>query len=94
MKIETGKSGLELIREEGDEALSHESAVTHHIRRLLNAEGGPGRWVRMYPHKCGLTDCRQGVRNTKTDVVYWHGNYQIEDAHKAYNAGAVFFDRA
>ena len=41
----------------------------------------------------GLTSCKQGVRNTVTNEVYWHGNYQVEEAHKAFNAGAVVFNK-
>jgi len=96
MKIKQDERGVELIREVGDKALSHESTATHHLRRQLN-EAGIRRWARFYPHRHGLTACRQGVRTTDRtgdDVVYWHERYQIEAAHKAFNAGSVFFLRA
>ncbi len=90
MKIIVGKNGIELIRENGDKPLSHESTVVHHIRRLLNGKDGD-EWVRCHPHKMGLTDCRQGVRNIKSGTIYWHERYQIEAAHKTFNSGRVFF---
>ena len=85
--------GVRLGRDKGDKALSHESTVTHHIRRMLNADG-LGRWVRFYPDRVGLTACRQGVRNKKTGEMYWHANYQIEEAHKEFNEGAVYYHKA
>lgn len=90
MRINKTINGIELIREKGDKALSHESNVTHHIRRLLNEENN-GKWVRCYPHKIGLTACEQGVRNKKTNVFYWHDRYALELAHKAFNSGIVFY---
>ena len=89
MRIETTNFGIVLIREQGDKALSHESTATHHIRRLLNERDGGG-WKRFYPNRHGLTDCRQGVRNG--NKLYWFSRYQIEEAHKAFNSGKVFFD--
>lgn len=90
MIIKKSNAGIELIREKGDKALSAESNVTHHMRRLLNAEGN-GQWVRCYPDKIGLTSCKQGLRNKKTSVIYWHDRYALEAAHKAFNAGIVFY---
>ena len=90
MKINIMTTGIELIREKADKALSKESDVTHHIRRLLNAENN-GQWVRCWPHKIGLTACEQGVRNKKTGVIYWHDRYALEAAHKAFNSGGVFY---
>jgi hypothetical protein len=92
MKIEQGKGGIELIREPGDKALSHESAVVHHLRRLLNQEGKG--WTRCWPDRMGLTSCRQGLQNRKLGIVYWHDRYAIEAAHKAFNSGRVFFSAA
>jgi len=94
MKIKQGTNGIELIREPGDKALSKESTVTHHLRRLLN-EAGLRRWVRFYPHKSEgcLTDCHQAVRTADKggEIIYWHERYQIEAAHKAFNSGKVFY---
>ena len=87
-------SGVRIGRDNGDKAISKESTVTHHLRRMLNASDGLSRWVRCYPDKMGLTSCRQGVRNTVTGEVYWHANYQIEAAHKAFNGGDVFYHKA
>lgn len=97
MRIVVYKTGVSLLREDGDKALSHESTVTHHIRRLLREREDvvvpKGRWVRFDPSKVGLTSCKQGVINNKTGVCYWHERYQLEDAHKAFNSGAVFYGR-
>jgi len=93
MKINHVKNGIELVREPKDKALSAESNVTHHLRRLLN-DVGERKWVRFYPDKVGLTSCRQGLwtADKKGDVIaYWHERYQIEAAHKAFNSGSVFY---
>lgn len=90
MKIIVGTNGIDLVRECCDRAISHETTVTHHLRKLLNQRDGGG-WVRCRPEKMGLTDCRQGVMNRKSGTVYWHERYQIEDAHKAFNGGQVFY---
>lgn len=92
MKITLTPYGVTLRREPGDKALSHESTVTHHIRRLLRVQTG-ANYVRFYPCKEGLTSCREGVIDRKSGVCYWHGNYAIEAAHKAFNAGEVTFNR-
>ena len=85
MRIEKSNNGVTLIREPGDKAISKESTVTHHLRRLL----GRPEWKRCYPNKIGLTGCEQGVQS-KT-AIYWHERYAIEQAHKAFNAGSVFY---
>ena len=90
MHIETSVNGITLHRDAGDKALSHEHDVTHHLRRLLNERDGGG-WTRFWPDCHGLTSCRQGVRNIKTELWYWHERYQIEAAHKAFNEGSVFY---
>ncbi len=106
MRIETNLSGILLIREPGDARISHESTVTHHIRRLLNERDGRrtddrkrGTWRRFYPDRVGLTGCRQGVWNGIDDedrggVAYWHERYAIENAAEEFNkAGRVFYQR-
>jgi hypothetical protein len=91
MRIESGKYGITLYRETGDKRISHESTVTHHMRRLLNERDGKG-WTRFYPCHAGLTACRQGVQNKKNGVTYWHERYAVEDAAKAFNTtGQVFY---
>lgn len=97
MRIKRYRNGIELIREKGDKAISHESTVTHHIRQLLNArdgyrQGQRDAWTRFYPNRVGLTASRQGVRRGK--VWYWHERYQIELAHAKFNAGRVFYQKA
>lgn len=92
MKIIIDPTGVTLARETGDKALSHESTVTHHIRRLLRKETGRA-FVRFYPCKEGLTACGQGVIERKSGLLYWHERYQIEAAHKAFNAGSVYFQK-
>ena len=96
MRITRKETGIELIREPGDKAFSQESNVTYHIRRLLNIEDAGGTvWARCWPHKMGLTDCHQGVRQRKQKgIIYWHERYAIEAAHKAFNAGSVWFSKA
>lgn len=93
MRIERTPSGLALIREPGDPPARRESAVTTMILRRLNQADGPigGGWTRFNPSRVGLTDCRQGVRNRRTGVVYWHERYQAENAAEAYRAGGVFY---
>ena len=92
MRIKRYRNGIELIREKGDKAISHESTVTHHIRQLLNARDKVGRWTRFYPCRVSLTDCRQGVR--RGNVCYWHERYAVEAAHRAFNSGRVFYLKA
>jgi hypothetical protein len=105
MKIEANKAGCTLIREPGDKRISHESTVTHHIRRLLNERDGrqvddhkAGTWRRFYPNKVGLTACRQGVWNGRkgaSQVAYWHERYAIENAAEEFNkSGKVWYMRA
>jgi hypothetical protein len=86
--------GVRLGRDNGDKPIRKESTVTHHLRRILNERDGLGVWQRFYPNRHGLTACLQGIRNTRTGEVYWHERYQIEDAHKAFNAGQVFYLKA
>ena len=91
MKIEAGKGGCTLTREPGDKRISHESTVTHHMRRLLNARDGGG-WTRFYPNRVGLTSCRQGLQNHKLGLMYWHERYAIEDVAQEFNkSGKVYF---
>jgi hypothetical protein len=102
VKITTDSNGVTLHREPGDKRISHESTVTHHIRRLLNERDGrqtddrkAGTWRRFYPDKVGLTSCRQGVWNGRRGagtIVYWHERHQIEDAAEQFNkTGKVFY---
>ena len=92
MRIEREVSGIALVREPGDRAISKESTVTHHIRRLLNSQERVGKWTRFYPDREGLTSCRQGVQNKKQKVWYWHERHQIESASQRFNLrGSVFF---
>lgn len=92
MKIKESASGIMLIREPGDRAISKESTVTHHIRRLLNLQERDGKWTRFYPDREGMTSCRQGVWNKKRKIYYWHGQYQIESASQEFNLRrCVFF---
>ena len=91
MKIKTTKAGITLYREPLDKRISHDSTVTHHMRRLLNERDGRG-WTRFYPDREGLGKCRQGVRNIKKGIWYWHERYTDEDAAKTFNGlGEVFY---
>lgn len=94
MRITTNQSGITLHREDGDKRISHESTVTHHMRRLLNERDGGG-WTRFYPDRVGLTGCRQGVQNRKTGVAYWHERYAVENAAQEFNRDkSVWYMRA
>jgi hypothetical protein len=93
MKIEEGKGVIELIREHGDKAMSHEGEPVHCMRKILNDRDGGG-WTRCWPDRMGLTSCRQGLQNKKKGIVYWHDRYAIEATHKAFNQGRVFFSKA
>ena len=86
--------GVLVGRDRGDRALGHERELTAAIIRAFNRTDGEGCWRRFRPDRHGLSDCREGLINTRTGAVYWHGNYSIEAAHKAWNAGQVFFDKA
>lgn len=90
MRIDTKGWGIVLVREDGDKALSKESNVTGNILRLLNIRDNGG-WKRCDPSTIGLTACKQGVINVKDNHVYWHDRYALEDAHKAFNQGSVFY---
>jgi hypothetical protein len=92
MRIKETEMGITLIREPDDCAISKESTVTHHIRRLLNYQEHVGKWTRFYPDREGLTSCRQGVQNKKRKIWYWHEKHQIESASQEFNLrGRVFF---
>lgn len=92
MRIEVTECGVTLHREKGDKAFSHESEVTHHLRRLLRLSTGRP-FVRFYPDREGLTGCRQGVCDRRGGVCYWHARYAVEAAHRAFNGGSVFYAR-
>ena len=105
MHIETSNSGITLHRDAGDKRISHESTVTHHLRRLLNERDGErtgerrvGTWRRFRPDKVGLTSSRQGVYNGRKGagaIAYWHERYAIEDAAEEFNkTGHVFYLKA
>lgn len=91
MRVTLTAAGCTLEREKGDPALSHESTTGYYMRRLLNAQGY--RFVRMNPSRYGLTSCTLGLWDRKAGIILWHERYQIEAAHKAYNAGRVTFLR-
>ena len=88
-------NGLSIGRDNGDKPIRKESTVIY--RALLDLNAGNHtrhRWARCYPYRHGLTGCRIGMRHTKTGEIYWHGNYQIEAAHEAWNAGGLFLNKA
>ncbi len=86
-------NGLRIGRD-GDKPIRKESTVIFRLLKVLNADETRGRWARFYPDRHGLTSCKIGVRNRKRGLVYWHGNYQIEMAHKAFNEGGLFLNKA
>jgi len=60
MRVELTKAGCTLYREDGDKAISHESTVGYHMKRLLNAQGH--HFVRVNPSRHGLTSVQAGAR--------------------------------
>ena len=91
MRVEIANTYCTLYREPGDKAISKESTVCFHMRRLLNLEGWDFR--RIDPRRYGLTDCRVGARDRKRKVYLWHERYAVEQAHVAFNQGSVTFQR-
>ena len=81
-------------RDSDDKPIRKESKVIFRVLQALNAGETRGRWARFYPDRHGLTSSRIGVRNRKQGVIYWHGNYQIESASEAFNAGGLFLNKA
>lgn len=92
MRINMTQFGVELIRDKGDKALSHESAATRHLLRLVREKTGR-RFVRFRPDREELTVCRQGIIDRATGECYWHERYSIEEAHKAFNSGGVYYQK-
>jgi len=86
-------SGLRVGRDSDDKPARKESTVIFRALKALNAGETRGHWSRFYPDRHGLTSCRIGVRNRTRGLVYWHGNYQIEAAHEAFNAGGLFLNK-
>ena len=82
-------TGLSIGRDATDKPIRKESTVIHHALKGL----GPD-WMRFYPDRHGLTSCRIGLRHRRRNEVYWHGNYQIEDAAEAWNSGNLFLNKA
>jgi hypothetical protein len=89
MNFVFGVNGLSIGRDITDKPVRKESAV---IGRALRALGSD--WTRYYPNRHGLTDCRIGLRNRRSGEVYWHGNYQVEDAVAAWNKGGLWLNKA
>ena len=88
-------NGIRIGRDRDDPRIRKESTIVYYILKMLNSDTGQGRWVRFYPYRHGLTDSRLGVRNIRTGEIYWHANYQVEDAAEAFNEdGQVFFHKA
>lgn len=92
MRVSLTANGCTLTREPGDKALSHESNTAFHMRRLLN-DGAGMDFKRFNPSRYGLTSCKVGIRSQRLGIVLWHDRYAIEEAHKEFNAGSVFFSR-
>lgn len=92
MKATIGIGGATLHREPGDKAISHESTVGYHLKRLLNEQGH--KFVRMNPSRHGLTGCKLGLIDHKAGIILWHERYAVEAAHQAFNReGKVFLQR-
>jgi hypothetical protein len=87
-------TGLSIGRDHADAKIRKGSTVIYRALKALNCGMVRGDWVRFYPHRHGLTDCRLGIRNRLTGEVYWHERYQIEDAAEAWNAGNLFLLKA
>ncbi len=93
MKATMTQAGCELIREDGDPKLYHESTVGFHMKKLLNALPIHYRFVRMNPSKHGLTACKVGLIDHGAGIILWHERYAIENAATEFNNGRVFFQR-
>jgi hypothetical protein len=87
-------SGLSVGRDNGDKPCRKESTVIFRILAELNRGDYRRLWVRCWPDRHGLTSCRIGIRNRKTNKIYWHGNYAVEDAAEAWNKGQLFLNKA
>jgi hypothetical protein len=88
------ENGLRIGRDSGDKAIRKESTVIFRVLKALNACETRGRWARFYPDRHGLTASKIGVQNRKRGIVYWHGNYAVEDAAEAWNGGQLFLNKA
>lgn len=87
--------GVSIGRDQGDAPIRKESTLVYYILKAFNAEAPSlRRWVRFYPNRHGLTDSRLGVRDRLRGTIYWHANYQVEDAARKWNAGSVYFHKA
>lgn len=84
---------LRIGRDATDKRVPKESTVVFRILEALNSGETKRIWVRFFPYRHGLTCSKIGIRNTKTGEVYWHGNYAIEAAHKAFNDGELILNK-
>lgn len=88
-------NGVSIGRDAKDKRIPKESTLVHRALAALNHGDFRRPWVRCWPDRHGLTSCRTGFRNRLTGLIYWHGNYQIEDAAQEFNnKGGVFFNVA
>ncbi len=87
-------NGLRIGRDKDDKPVRKESTVVFRVLQALNAGETKGRWSRFYPYRHGLTSCKIGVRNKTRGIIYWHGNYAVEDAAEALNGGQLFLNKA
>jgi len=86
--------GVRVGRDRDDAPIRKESTLVYYILKAFNETDGYHRWARFYPDRHGLTSSRLGVRDTRKGTIYWHANYEVEDAAKAFNKGSVFFHKA
>jgi hypothetical protein len=84
-------TGVSIGRDASDKPCRTETEVIFRaVKSIPNAH-------RFNPSKYGLTDSRIGfyigasIRSTKE--LYWHGNYQIENARDEWNAGSLFLNK-
>jgi hypothetical protein len=84
--------GVSIRRDASDKRIPKESTLVHRALAELNRGDFRRPWVRCWPDRHGLTSCRTGFRNRLSGVIYWHGDYQVEDAAQVFNErGGVFF---
>ena len=88
------QDGVRIGRDISDRKAKTEAEIIGKAVGILN---GSGSWSRLFhpvPCRQGLPSCAIGLKNNITKEVYWHGNYQIEDARTEWNKGSLFLNKA
>ena len=83
------KTAISIGRDVTDKRVPKESTLVYRVLKALNSGLAVKEWVRYYPDRHGLTACKLGIKNVKTNEVYWHERYAVEMAHEEYNKKSV-----